>query len=322
MKVIDLTSGLVYQSIAEAARAASVDPSNVRKVLKGQRQTAGGHMFMTAEDTVKPRDVRALQQWTQESLTETAKKRQQTTYRKHEAAVKQQRKAQQKKQTREQRTQQQSTKKAAFEAMRKANEYIRKQTAKNSGRASLVDLEALAQLVGQKKKKSKGDPALFSLSPRTLSGKTEQELQQIAGQIDKFIQDDLTRRRQYAQIRAKQYHITVEEAASEDMMDAIDNLTKVFERLRSWFPNPEGYRYSGRFKYREIYDDITVDAQSMTAEQIQRLADDLDAWMNEKRAKKEAELKDIYESWKKSVYKQDRQEDVNDEYKPIKIKWR
>lgn len=321
MKIIDLSTGIQYDSIAAAAAATSVDASNLRKVLQGKRKSAGGRMFATADTELSARKVADLQRVAQWELSERERKRQQTYAKKHDQKVRQQQAARKKKQTRAQKQTQTQTRKAAYEAMRKANEYIRKQTAKDSSKASLADLQALAQQIGARKHKP-GEVSLFNLSPKTLAGKSEQELQQIAAQVSKYINDDLKRRQQYAEIRAAQYHITVEEAASEDMMDAIDNLTKQFERLRQWFPNPEGYRYSGRFKYREIYDDLIVDAQSMTAEQIQRLADDLNAWMNEKRQKQEDELKDIYANWKASVYQSDKEEGgEDDDYKPISVRW-
>lgn len=324
MKIIDLTQGIIYDSIRQAAEGASVDPSNVRKVVQGKRRSAGGHLFVEAPDTVKTRDVVAMQKWAAGSMSEREQKRTQTMLQKHEKRVRQEQSARKKSQTQQQRQQSAAQKKQTYESMRRANEYIRRQTGKQTGKATLTDLQALAQLVGQKKQKSASEPTLFNLSPKTLAGKTETELQQIAKQIDTYIKQDLTRRQQYAQIRAQQYHITVESAASEEMMDAMDSLTNAFERLRNWFPNPEGYRYSNRFKYREIYDDLVVDAQTMTADQIQRLADDLDAWMQEKRAKKEEELKKVYEDWKKSVYQaneSNNQEAVEDEYKPIVVRW-
>lgn len=321
MKVIDLSTGIQYDSIAAAAAATSVDASNLRKVLQGKRRSAGGRMFATADTELSARKVADLQRVAQWELPSREQKRQQTYAKKHDQKVRQQQAARKKQQTSAQKQKHTQTRKAAYEAMRKANEYIRKQTAKDSGKASLADLQALAQQIGERKHKP-GEVSLFNLSPKTLAGKSEQELQQIAAQVSKYISDDLKRRQQYAEIRAAQYHISVEEAASEEMMDALDSLTKQFERLRNWFPNPEGYRYSGRFKYREIYDDLVVDAQSMTAEQIQRLADDLNEWMNEKRQKQEDELQDIYAKWKASVYQSDKEEGgEDDDYKPISVRW-
>lgn len=324
MRVVDLSTGAIYNSIAEAARGAGVDAANLRKVLQGKRKSAGGRMFVTAEDNVRPRDVAALQRWAEGGLTERERKQQKTYAKKHEAKQAAKRKQQKKTATRQQRQQQQTIKKAAYEAMRKANEYIRKQSAKGAEKASLTDLEALAQIVGEKKKRKSSDVSVFNLSPRTLAGKSEEEIKQITQQIQKFIANDLERRRQYAEIRAAQYHITVQEAASEDMMDALDNLTKAFERMRKWFPNPEGYRYSGRFKYREIYDDLVVDAQSMTAKEIQNLADDLNTWMQEERQHNEEELKDIYDRWKKSLKAEDETDEGGEEdgdYDPIIVRW-
>lgn len=49
-KVYNIDTGLVYSSAAKAALAVGVDPSNVLKVLKGARQSAGGYRFVYADN--------------------------------------------------------------------------------------------------------------------------------------------------------------------------------------------------------------------------------------------------------------------------------
>lgn len=48
-KIIILETNQVFDSITAAARSVGVDPSNARKAVKGQRQTAGGYHFSTVE---------------------------------------------------------------------------------------------------------------------------------------------------------------------------------------------------------------------------------------------------------------------------------
>lgn len=50
MKILNLETGQTFKSIAEAARAAGVDSSNVGKVLKGKRKHAGGFRFQWVSD--------------------------------------------------------------------------------------------------------------------------------------------------------------------------------------------------------------------------------------------------------------------------------
>ena len=50
MKILNLETGQKFKSIAEAARAAGVDSSNVGKVLKGKRKHAGGFRFKWVSD--------------------------------------------------------------------------------------------------------------------------------------------------------------------------------------------------------------------------------------------------------------------------------
>ena len=49
-KVLNIDTGQVYSSAAKAAQAVGVDPSNVLKVLKGGRQSAGGYRFVYADN--------------------------------------------------------------------------------------------------------------------------------------------------------------------------------------------------------------------------------------------------------------------------------
>lgn len=44
-KILNIDTGKIYSSIQAAARAVGVDPSNVGKVLRGQRSSAGGFRF-------------------------------------------------------------------------------------------------------------------------------------------------------------------------------------------------------------------------------------------------------------------------------------
>ena len=49
-KVYNIDTGKVYSSAAKAALAVGVDPSNLLKVLKGARQSAGGFRFVYADN--------------------------------------------------------------------------------------------------------------------------------------------------------------------------------------------------------------------------------------------------------------------------------
>lgn len=65
MKIRNTKTGRLYDTIAAAARAAGADASNLRKVLRGQRKTAGGIRFeyveeRTAEDLYEAQ-VRGVQ---------------------------------------------------------------------------------------------------------------------------------------------------------------------------------------------------------------------------------------------------------------------
>lgn len=52
--IVSIETNQVFETVAEAARALGVDPSNLRKVLQGKRQSAGGYHFATFE---KKKDI-------------------------------------------------------------------------------------------------------------------------------------------------------------------------------------------------------------------------------------------------------------------------
>ena len=56
MKILNLETGQTFKSIAEAARAAGTDASNIGKVLRGKRKQAGGFRFQWVPD-IPPEQV-------------------------------------------------------------------------------------------------------------------------------------------------------------------------------------------------------------------------------------------------------------------------
>lgn len=61
MKILNLDTGQIFGSIAAAARAVGVDPSNVGKVIRGQRKAAGGYRFASVPEGTTSGEVKQMQ---------------------------------------------------------------------------------------------------------------------------------------------------------------------------------------------------------------------------------------------------------------------
>ena len=74
-RVYNIDTGYVYSSAAKAALAVGVDPSNVLKVLKGQRQSAGGYRFVYA-DNLPEEQIRAAAEQRLQQIPQKLQQRQ------------------------------------------------------------------------------------------------------------------------------------------------------------------------------------------------------------------------------------------------------
>jgi len=325
MAILIVEKNLIFNTIREAAAYAGVDPSNVGKAIKNLekgagasgRVSAGGLHFIrtdAAASKLKERDIAAQSSWVESVLSPSQKKRAASQRAKHER-----KQAERKQQAGRQRItqQQRAAKRATHAALQQANATLQRLRKSQLGKAALEDLESLGQQLGIMTKAGN-----FNISNRGLSGKSETEIKQIRERIEKILADDEKRRQDTAVIRAGQYHITAEQAGSKEWEEAFDDLVYAFEQLRKLFPGgdqSDGERFNGRYHYKEIYTQLTIDAQSMTPEQIAALAKSLHDWLGSEREKKEHELKGIFDKWKAETQKdKQRKAEIDEQYKPIK----
>ena len=61
MKILNLDTGQLFSSITAAARAVGVDPSNVGKVIRGQRNAAGGYRFASVPEGTTSGEIKEAQ---------------------------------------------------------------------------------------------------------------------------------------------------------------------------------------------------------------------------------------------------------------------
>ena len=76
-KIVALESGAVYSSVQAAAKALGVDPANIRKVLSGKRQSAGGLHFSDLTDVkrvTKQRIAKELSRYVEKGIDREVRK--------------------------------------------------------------------------------------------------------------------------------------------------------------------------------------------------------------------------------------------------------
>lgn len=132
-KVYNVDTGQVYSSAAKAAQAVGVDPSNVLKVLKGARHSAGGYRFVYADNL------------TGEKLQAAAASRLQAIPQRLQERQKRQRQRRDKEYT--------AARKQARQTLLQANRAITeaKKAGVYAGSSEMQDLSALADEIGNTK---------------------------------------------------------------------------------------------------------------------------------------------------------------------------
>ena len=163
-KVLNIDTGQVYSSAAKAAQAVGVDPSNVLKVLKGGRQSAGGYRFVYADNL------------TGEQLQAAAASRLQAIPQRLQDRQKRQRQSRSREYT--------EARKQARQKLLQANKTITeaKKAGLYSGSPEMVDLAALVDEIGNTK------TGLIDASIENLDQYDVDELQRIFYRTDELLQ--------------------------------------------------------------------------------------------------------------------------------------
>lgn len=163
-KVLNIDTGQVYSSAAKAAQAVGVDPSNVLKVLKGGRQSAGGYRFVYADNL------------TGEQLQAAAASRLQAIPQRLQERQKRQRQSRSREYT--------EARKQARQKLLQANKTITeaKKAGLYAGSPEMVDLAALVDEIGNTK------TGLIDASIENLDQYDVDELQRIFYRTDELLQ--------------------------------------------------------------------------------------------------------------------------------------
>ncbi len=163
-RVYNIDTGQVYSSAAKAAQAVGVDPSNVLKVLKGARQSAGGYRFVYADNL------------TGEQLQAAAASRLQAIPQRLQARQKRQRQSRSREYT--------EARKQARQKLLEANRAITeaRKAGLYAGSPEMVDLSALVDEIGNTK------TGLIDASVENLNEFDIDELQRIYYRTEELLQ--------------------------------------------------------------------------------------------------------------------------------------
>lgn len=170
-------TGTIYPSAAAAASALGVDASNIGKVIRGSRKSAGGYNFVTVDPGIEPATLRDITEALDTSLSEKQKARQS---KRREAGFKRLSKEEQA----AAKARSRATNRAAKELSRslvEANKLLKEYQKRGLDAISGVvpELEALKGIIGKNKRGG------FQASQKELKKFSQEQLEALKRRIDK-----------------------------------------------------------------------------------------------------------------------------------------
>lgn len=255
--IVNLSTGKVYSSIAEASRVAGVNSGSISAAVAGKRKSAGGYQWANVPtESAAEALVRAAQAVERKATAAQKERRKQQRKRSRERAAETRRaeKQKQQQQTRRPRVSPEtraarSDAKAAFRALNVARAKLLEIGSTNA--AALRKIEGLIrQLVGE----DTAAGGYLRESDRYIAEWSDSTLKQATAEINNTIADILEKRDKSAQIimltfsgldrqNAKEW-----EPAISAFLDAIGQLRQLAARA------------GGDGKYKEIYSAVTASA--------------------------------------------------------------
>lgn len=251
-------TGTIYPSAAAAASALGVDASNVGKVIRGSRKSAGGYNFLPVDPSISPATLRDITEAIDTSLSERQKKRQETR-----------RKSGFKRLSKEEQAAAKARSRAAKELSRslvEANKIMKEYQKRGLDAISGVipELEALKGIVGKNKRGG------FQAKQKELERFSQQELEALKRRIDKQLNRKNFRDLEAAEKKktavAFQLGISSEELdAYADMLPTLWNILQLANQIEGAGSNPV---------YQEIMDALQSGADP---EQLKEILKEIEA---------------------------------------------
>lgn len=273
--IINATTGQVYASVADAARASGVNRGSISAAVRGKRPSAGGYQWRDVGTGVADADLSAIVQAARRSarqfergLTEAQKERRRSSRAASKERAKQARKEQRaaeriKSAPKQKRPRVSAETRAARSEARQAIRDI------NAARAKLLHMggspaaikqieELIKRIAGEGTKKGGYIPE----SAQWVASMSDQALGEITGEIKKALGDILARRDRNAQILMLSFSgLSLEQA--QEWEPALNAFLQAIGQAREL-----SERAGGNGKYREIYSAVTGAAYRGTLQDL------------------------------------------------------
>lgn len=255
-------TGTIYPSAAAASSALGVDASNIGKVIRGSRKSAGGYNFVPVDPGIAPATLRDITEALDTSLSENQKARQS---KRREAGFKRLSKEEQA----AAKARARATNRAAKELSRslvEANKLLKEYQKRGLDAISGVvpELEALKGIIGKNKRGG------FQASQKELKKFSQEQLEALKRRIDKQLNRknfrDLEAQEKKKAAVAFQLGISSEELdAYADMLPTLWNVLQLANQIEGAGSDPV---------YQEIMDAIQSGADP---EQLQEILEEIQA---------------------------------------------
>ena len=221
-------TGTIYPSAAAAAAALGVDASNIGKVLRGARTSAGGYNFVRVAPEIAPSTLRDISE-AFENLPEKQKKRQAKTRQKYESRLAPEEAAALKERNRAQRRAARELQKQLREVNRIQKEYRKQGLEGISG--IIPELEKIKDIIGRNKRGG------FNADLKNLTGFSEEQIKALSEAVKRQRErkgfgniEDLKKKKQAV---AYQMGVSAEELDKyESVMPILWNLLALARRVQ------------------------------------------------------------------------------------------
>lgn len=247
-------TGTIYPSAAAASAALGVDASNIGKVLRGQRQSAGGYNFVKVDPTIKQSKLQDINETIDTSLTEQQKRRQAKRRARSRQRV-------QETATRAERAAQSKAARELRQTLVEANKLLKEYDKRGlSGISGVVpELERLKDIIGQNKRGG------FNSDLKNLKGFTEHELESLRDAITRQMNrknfKDLEAQESRKQAIAYQLGLEVEELEKyTKLLPTLWHILDLAEKAQG-----QGYDQS---LYRAVMDAMQAGTDADTLQEI------------------------------------------------------
>lgn len=305
--ILNIETGRVYETAAEAARAAGVGASGISKVLSGKQRATKGYHFLRVEAAPEKAALTQIRRQTTKAQTKAQRERY-AAARKAASAAKRQRDRAAKQEEKAAGKPKRQRRPAAPPELREARAKLREaliranriaEAAQRSGEKRMEGyVQQIRDLAGSRAGIPNKRTGLFLTSPQAVADITynEADAYQMIAEIN-AIEGQYTQQIQSIDAALEaQYRLRAGEGAQK--RQALQHFGRSMGLLREL-----ANRTGGKGKYKGVVYDVVVDAaQDATPEQIEQIAQAIEDYVNQAAEYNADVINDIMQDWAAEVY--------------------